>query len=177
LVILEYEWNAFASGDTDMSQEQVRPRQPLYTQIDVSSSAYPPVQPAGRGEIAEQTRLLRELLTAQDRQNELLEELVNHLGAAGKQRATELGQWKQANPHLARNCRVAAEALGKVQTEFLDTLTQEISTNYESLLDGEFMLNEFVDRFGPRMAHLNGLLQVLSQLSATVSPANTPNTP
>jgi hypothetical protein len=31
------------------------------------------------------------------------------------------------------------------------------------------MLNEFVDRFGPRIAHLNGLLQVLSQLSA-ISP-------
>ncbi len=25
---------------------------------------------------------------------------------------------------------------------------------------------EFVDRFGPRLAHLNGVLQVLSQLSA-----------
>jgi len=32
-------------------------------------------------------------------------------------------------------------------------------------MDGEFMLNEFVDRFGPRLAHLNGVLQVLSQLS------------
>ncbi len=64
-----------------------------------------------------------------------------------------------------------------MQTEFLETLTQEISTNYESLLEGEFMLNEFVDRFGPRMAHLNSLLQVLSQLSAMPNPANTPNTP
>jgi hypothetical protein len=33
------------------------------------------------------------------------------------------------------------------------------------------MLNEFVDRFGPRMAHLNGLLQVLAQLSSTPTPA------
>jgi hypothetical protein len=68
---------------------------------------------------------------------------------------------------------LAAESLGKVQTEFLESLTQEINDNYENLLDGEFMLNEFVDRFGPRMAHLNGLLQVLSQLSATSNPANT----
>ncbi len=68
-----------------------------------------------------------------------------------------MGQWKQANPHLARNCRMAAEALGKVQTEFLESLTAEVNANYENLLDGEFMLNEFVDRFGPRMAHLNGL--------------------
>jgi hypothetical protein len=127
--------------------------------------------------MVEQIRLLRELVSAQDRQNELLEELVNQLSSASKQRSTELGQWKQANPHLARNCRLATEALGKVQTEFLDTITQEINTNYESLLDGEFMLNEFVDRFGPRMAHLNGLLQVLSQLSAIPNPANTPNVP
>jgi hypothetical protein len=32
------------------------------------------------------------------------------------------------------------------------------------LIDGEFMFNEFVDRHGPRLAHLNGVLQVLAQL-------------
>jgi hypothetical protein len=71
---------------------------------------------------------------------------------------------------------MAAEALGRVQTEFLSSLTREINENYETLMDGEFMLNEFVDRFGPRMAHLNGLLQVLSQLSSAsgASNANSP---
>jgi len=170
------EWNVLFQGIHIMSQEPAHTRQPLYTQIDVSPNAYSPA-PQARGELAEQTRLLRDLLTAQDRQNELIEELVTQLSAPGKQRATELGQWKQANPHLARSCRMATECLGKVQTEFLETLTQEISVNYESLLDGEFMLNEFVDRFGPRMAHLNSLLQVLSQLSAMPNPANTPNAP
>jgi len=159
-----------------MSQEQQRARAPLFSQIDVSQAAYP-MAPGPRSQEAEQTRLLRDLLVAQDRQNELIEELVGQLSNAQKQRANELGQWKQANPHLARNCRVAAEALGKVQTEFLDSLTREISANYENLLDGEFMLNEFVDRFGPRMAHLNGMLQVLSQLSAMPNPTGTPNSP
>jgi hypothetical protein len=160
-----------------MSHESTRSRQSLFSQIDVSPTAYPPVSSSSHGEQAEQTRLLREILAAQDRQNELLEELVNQLSTAGKQRASELGQWKQANPQLARHCRMAAEALGKVQTEFLESLTREISSNYETLLDGEFMLNEFIDRFGPRMAHLNGLLQVLSQLSATPNPTGTPNSP
>jgi hypothetical protein len=156
-----------------MSHEPQRVRPPLFSQIDVTPPAYPSTPP-GRQDI-EQTRLLREILTAQDRQNELLEELVNHLTGAQKQRANELGQWKQANPHLARSCRVAAESLGKVQAEFLESLTTEVNENYENLLDGEFMLNEFVDRFGPRMAHLNGLLQVLSQLSATPNPTIAPN--
>ena len=160
-----------------MSQDQPRSRQPLYSQIDVAHTAYATTAPRTGSQDNEQTRLLYQLVAGQDRQNELLEELVNLLGAAQKQRATELGQWKQANPHLSQNCRQAAESLSKVQTEFLDGLTDDINENFESLMDGEFMLNEFVDRFGPRMAHLNGLLQVLSQLSSTPNPANTPNSP
>ena len=160
-----------------MSQDQSRSRPPLYSQIDVAPTAYTPQTPGPPGQNSEQTYLLHQLLAGQDRQNELLEELVNLLGASQKQRANELGQWKQANPHLAQSCRVAAESLSKIQTEFLGGITQEIGDNYDALIDGEFMLNEFVDRFGPRMAHLNGLLQVLSQLSAAPSPTNTPNSP
>ncbi|MCX7427000.1 MAG: hypothetical protein NTW96_15415 [Planctomycetia bacterium] len=158
-----------------------RPGQPLYSQIDVSNTTSEGHRPMFQTHVScgdgEQTRLLREILAAQDRQNELLEELVAQVGAVQRQRMAELGQWKQANPHLARNCREAAEALSKVQTEFLDTLTREISENYDVLLDGDFMLNEFVDRFGPRLAHLNGVLQVLSQLSSTSDAANTHNIP
>jgi hypothetical protein len=155
-----------------------RPRPPFFSQIDVSGngSGAASSQPAS-GTNLELVAVLREILAAQDRQNELLEELVGQLNAAQRQRAAELGQWKQANPTLARDCRMAAEALSKVQTEYLSNLTQEINENFETLRDGEFMLNEFVDRFGPRVAHLNGLLQVLSQLSATGDPANMPNTP
>jgi hypothetical protein len=169
-------WNAEREERVTMSQNEPRSRPPLYSQIDVAQATYGPAPGPVRPEAA-QTHLLQQLLAGQDRQNELLEELVNLLGAAQKQRASELGQWKQANPHLARSCRMAAESLGRIQTEFLDGLTQEIHENAETLMDGEFMLNEFVDRFGPRMAHLNGLLQVLSQLSATADPANTPNSP
>lgn len=155
--------------------DQPGSRPPLYSQIDVAHGAYSP-QPPVRGVASnELVGVLREVLAAQDRQNEILEELVSQLSAAQRQRATELGQWKQANPALARNCRLAAEALSKVQTEYLTSLTSEISENFETLRDGEFMLNEFIDRFGPRLAHLNGLLQVLSQLSSASTPTGTPN--
>ncbi len=159
-----------------MSQDR-RSRPSFFTSIDVAHGALGATPSSGGGEKNEAIALLRELVAAQDRQNELLEELVSHTCTAQRQRAHELGNWKQANPGLARSCRAAAEALSRVQTDYLVSLTQEISENYESLRDGEFMLNEFVDRFGPRLAHLNGLLQVLSQLSATPNPANTPNTP
>ena len=155
--------------------EDRRSRPPLYSQIEVSQAPFTPPPHTSTGGTAEMVSLLREMLAAQDRQNELLEELIGQMNNPQRQRANELGQWKQANPHLAHACRSAAEALSKVQTEYLVNLTEEINENYETLRDGEFMLNEFVDRFGPRLAHLNGLLQVLSQLSSTPNPAGHSN--
>ncbi len=144
----------------------------LFTQLDTTLSTHPASAPSGLDAAAEQTRLLREILNAQDRQNELLEELITQVGAHHRQRQAELGQWKQANPRLARSCKLAADALGKVQAEFLDNLTREVSETAEDMLDGDFVLNEFIDRYGPRLAHLNGVLQVLSQLSSVPNPAS-----
>lgn len=118
--------------------------------------------------------LLRQVVANQERQNLLLKELGDQMSAVQRQRAHELGQWKEANPELAHCCRSAAETLSRVQTQFLENITEEITDNAECLMDGEFMLNEFVDRFGPRLAHLNGVLQVLSQLS---SHPNMPSSP
>jgi uncharacterized protein involved in exopolysaccharide biosynthesis len=112
---------------------------------------------------------MHQMVLGQQRQSDLMEDLVQQMSAAQKQRTNELGQWKEANPRLARQCREAAEALSNVQTEFLHNLTEEITDNADSFLGGDFMLNEFVDRFGPRLAHLNGVLQVLSQLSSMPS--------
>ncbi len=89
------------------------------------------------------------------------------MAANQKQRNQELNQWKKANPDLADGCREAAEVLSKVQVEYLDRLTEEITDSHDHLIDGEFMLNEFIDRYGPRLAHLNGVIQVLAQLGAS----------
>ena len=109
-------------------------------------------------------QLLRQLVATQQKQTKLMGELVQQNAAIHKQRAGELQQWKDANPDLSRACRRAAETLSEVQTEFLQSVTNEIDESSEYLADGDYMLNEFIDRFGPRMAHLNGILQVLAQL-------------
>ena len=144
--------------------QERQPTAPLFPPVNVTTTHQAP-PPAPERVEHEQTRLLRDILSAQDRQNELLEELVAQLGSAQRQRNQELTQWKAANPELAQSCRLAAEALSRVQTAFLLTLTEEVNANAEGLADGEFLLSEFVDRFGPRLAHLNGVLQVLAQLS------------
>jgi hypothetical protein len=143
--------------------QSTRSTSALYTQLDITSSPSP-VPAAVTGTTLEQSQLLQNILHAVDRQNELMEELISQVNLGQKQRQHEISQWKEANPRLAKNCRVASEALAKVQTEFLATLTTEINDNPDALMDGEFMLNEFIDRYGPRLAHLNGVLQVLAQL-------------
>ncbi|MFM8173309.1 MAG: hypothetical protein ACKN81_07170, partial [Pirellulaceae bacterium] len=107
---------------------------------------------------------MRQMIQHQEKQNQLLEQLLSATNQMQKQRQTELQQWKEANPHLAKACRKAADTLSRVQTQFLESMTEEIAENQEDLLDGEFVLQEFVDKYGPRLAHLNGLLQVVAQL-------------
>ena len=145
------------------------PLPPLFSQLDVSTGSHPqPVHSLRE----DHTELLREILAAQDRTNELLEELGSTMAATQKQRANELNQWRNAHPALASACREAAEALTRVQIDYLDRLTEEINDTSEDLVEGDFMLNEFIDRYGPRLAHLNGVIQVLAQLSSVPNPAN-----
>lgn len=111
--------------------------------------------------------LLIQLVEGQQRQNELLEEMLQQQQAQQRQRATDLRQWRQANPALAKECRGAVEALSGVQNQFLFRMAEDIRDSADELGDGGFMLNEFVDRYGPRIAHLNGVMQILSQLGGT----------
>lgn len=134
--------------------------------IDVAQSASDSSVSQSSAPQNEIAALLHQVVAGQDRQNELMEEMIEQMHAGQRQRASELTQWKEANPLLARRCRAAAEALSQVQTEFLQTLTVDVNDSHEAMIDSEFVLNEFVDRYGPRLAHLNGVLQLLSQLSA-----------
>jgi len=144
---------------------------PLF-RIDVSADTSSGTPTASYDPNSVMVALLRQLVAGQAKQSKLLEDFIQQQNATQRQRQNELGQWKEANPGLARCCRTAAETLSRVQVQFLRNLTDEVLDNEESLVDGDFMLNEFVDRFGPRLAHLNGVLQVLSQLSTINTPAN-----
>ncbi|MCS7237616.1 MAG: hypothetical protein NZ899_05020 [Thermoguttaceae bacterium] len=149
-----------------MSQE--RPPHPpsFYSQIDVSQIGTLPARQVPGDANAEIIHLLRQILAAQERQIALLQDLTHYWTHLQRERAQELAQWRQANPELAKRCRAAAEVLARAHNEYLHALTQEVVENADVLQEGEFMLSEFIDRFGPRIAHLNGLLHLLYQLGA-----------
>lgn len=132
----------------------------VFTRLDISSGTVASGQtgaapPAGGDEVV---KLLRELVAAQQKTTEQLGE--------------ELKAWKDANPELSRSCRLAAESLARVHTEFLGSIAREARENAEDFADSEFALGEFIDRYGPRLAHFNGVLQLFAQLGGPQSPAN-----
>ncbi len=142
-----------------MSEKSLLPH--LFSQMDVTTGAQRPTHVTAQDE---QTELLRDVLAAQDRTNELLEEMVGALTSQQRRRQEEMQRWRDANPQLAENCREAAEVLSEVQVDYLDRLTEDIKDNGSEMAYGDFLLTEFVDRYGPRLAHLNGVIQALAQL-------------
>ncbi len=135
----------------------------FYTQIDVIRTSATPQSPQQES-LSELCVLMREMIVAQDRQNELLEELISQTNHTHRRKAMELAMWKRAHPELSEFCRKAASKLEQVQTDLVSSITEEVVYNSDTLLDSEFGLSEFVDRFGTKFLHLNTLLQVLSQL-------------
>jgi hypothetical protein len=116
--------------------------------------------------------LTRQLVEVQNRQNQLIEQLLHvnkqvlqSANQANNQRQTEIAQWRNAHPHLVRSCKSALETLSGVQTEFLQKMADEVEDSKDDLADSEYVFSDFLDRYGPRMAHLNGVLQVLSHLA------------
>lgn len=148
---------------------------PICTQLDISAnSMLTGTQAAGGAGNVEQTLLLRELVAGQQKSNELLGQLVTLVSQQQRQRAAELKAWREANPRLAESCRRAAESLTKVHTEFLSSLASEAASSGEDLADSDYALGEFIDRYGPRLAHFNGIMQLFAQLGAPVPPEQAP---
>lgn len=143
------------------------------TQVDISATTIAPAVPAQQpaADASETNRLLRDIATMQHRSCELLAELVNQVSLQQRQRNAELKAWKEANPKLAVACRQAADSLSKVHLEFLSSIANEACDNADGFGESDYALGEFLDRFGPRLAHFNGVLQLLSQLGAPAQPA------
>lgn len=114
--------------------------------------------------------VLRQILACQEKQVKLLEEISAHVGHNLRQRHAELTQWKEQHPEISQACRQAAETLAKVQAQYIQNITSDVYDSEESLLESDYMLGEFVDKYGPRLAHLSGVLQMLAQLSSNPPP-------
>lgn len=134
-------------------------------QIDVSSAlttppAEPPATPPAGTETVE---LLRQILEVQR------EQLTYQKAAAAAHDMTArwrsfLSRWQNEFPDLSEGCRKAMPALERCYGQLIRDLTERISDD-DSSLDNDFALQEFLDRFGMRLAQLGTILNLVAPLA------------
>jgi chromosome segregation ATPase len=112
--------------------------------------------------------LQRQMLEMQRQQLELTREITQVNREQRARQIAELERWQSGHEHVLESCRETLGSLEQVHAALMGELAAYVKENYENLLEGEFTLTDFVDRFGPRLAHLNTMLAVLRPLAAAI---------
>jgi hypothetical protein len=112
--------------------------------------------------------LQRQLLEQQRQQLELARESAQVAREQRARQIAELERWQTGHEGVLDHCKEALGKLEQVHASLMAELAEYVGDNHENLIDGDFALSDFVDRFGPRLAHLNTMLAVLRPLAAAV---------
>ena len=112
--------------------------------------------------------LQRQSLDLQRQQLDLAREAAQINREQRARQIAELERWQNSHESVIEHCRESLTSLEQVHASLMGELANYVSENHENLLDGDFALTDFVDRFGPRLAHLNTMLAVLRPLAAAI---------
>ena len=157
------------------------PPSPLWTyRMEVSPTGPTAGQPMPMPASGDPAALLQMLINLQsqtlDTQRQILEnqrqqlELAREVTQIGRdQRARQIGElerWQSSHEGVLDHCRETLGQLEQVHAALMGELANYVDGHHENLVEGDFALSDFVDRFGPRLAHLNTMLAVLRPLAA-----------
>jgi small-conductance mechanosensitive channel len=106
------------------------------------------------------------ILQNQQQQLELAREATQVARDQRSRQMAELERWQAGHDQVIDQCRDSLGQLEQVHSALMSELVHHVAENHENLVDGDFALTDFVDRFGPRLAHLNTMLAVLRPLAA-----------
>ena len=112
--------------------------------------------------------LQRQLLEQQRQQLELAREAAQIAREQRARQVAELERWQAGHEAVLESSRDALGKLEQVHAALMGELTDYVAENHDNLLEGDFALSDFVDRFGPRLAHLNTMLAVLRPLATSL---------
>lgn len=107
----------------------------------------------------------RQILESQKQILELTRETVHVSREQRSRQFSELEKWQQSHEGVMDDCKRALGQLEQVHSSLMGELAEYVADNHENLVDGDFALSDFVDKFGPRLAHLNTMLSVLRPLT------------
>jgi hypothetical protein len=151
-----------------------RPVGQLSSQVDISPAVVA-VGPGGAVDLNDTVvRLLHDMLQVQRQQLEMTREMVHFARDSRQRQQAELEAWQRENQGVVERCREVLGIIGRVHSGMIGDMADYISENEENLLESEFAISEFVDRFGPRLHHLSAMVGVLKQLGACASGEQSP---
>lgn len=119
--------------------------------------------------------LQRQALEMQRQQLEMLREQTQVAREQRSRQGAELERWQQSHSVVLDDCKTALGQLEQVHAALMRDMAEYIADNHENLVEGDFSLSDFVDRFGPKLAHLNTMLAVLRPLAAAQKKPETPS--
>jgi hypothetical protein len=117
---------------------------------------------------SETVDLLRQILEVQREQ-------LAHLRAAaaahdmGARWRAFLARWQKEFPSLGENCRKSLPALERTYSKLIADLT-ELLEDEDDPLDTDFALQEFLDRYGMRLAQLGTIVNLVAPLAEAAPP-------
>ncbi len=133
-------------------------------QIDASSALALPAldPPAAPPPVSETIDLLRQILEVQR------EQLAYQRAAAAAHDMTArwrayLARWENEFPGLSDGCRQAMPQLERCYGQLISDLTEKLTD--EDGVDSDFALQEFLDRYGMRLAQLGTILNLVAPLA------------
>jgi hypothetical protein len=140
-------------------------------QIDVSSTVAPraadPAPPAPTS--PETIDLLRQMLEVQREQLAYQKATLQAHDTAARWRSF-LARWKEDFPGLSDACKKALPALERCYGQLIVELTSNLNDQGNDALDNDFALQEFLDRYGMRLAQLGTILNLVGPLADAGTP-------
>jgi hypothetical protein len=128
--------------------------------------AEPPPPPS------ETVDLLRQLLEVQREQLNYLRAAAAAHDSLSRWRAF-LSRWQGEFPTLGEDCRRALPLLERTYGRLLADLAGQLREEGHDALDNDFTLQEFLDRYGMRLAQLGTILNQVAPLAEACPPPET----
>jgi hypothetical protein len=127
-------------------------------------STEPPPVPA-----SETVDLLRQLLEVQREQLGYLRAAAAAHDTLSRWRAF-LSRWQSDFPTLGEDCRRSLPVLERTYGKLLADLSSQLSQEGDEALETDFALQEFLDRYGMRLAQLGTILNLVAPLAEACPP-------
>lgn len=142
--------------------------------FDVSSVGQPSASqpPAAAAPVSETADLLRQILDVQRQQLTQMQAAAAAHDASARWRSF-LSRWREDFPSLAESCREVMPVLERSYGALIADLADNLRREGKDALDNDFALQEFLDRYGMRLAQLGTILNLVAPLAEASSQGET----